>query len=115
MTTSPSSDAARSRHLAMLLTSTLAAPIQRLEDSKLNDSRQQQPDDANFVSQICLDDYLKTHGVVGTGGQAKMLIQSGDVRVNGERETRRRRKLSAGDVIELLGQRILVQADDQTP
>ena len=50
-----------------------------------------------------LDHLLKILGITDTGGQAKRLIQSGDVKVNGEPETRRRRKLSAGDVVEFDG------------
>jgi ribosome-associated protein len=37
---------------------------------------------------------------VGTGGQAKQIIQAGEVLVNGKVETRRRRRLRAGDVVE---------------
>lgn len=48
---------------------------------------------------ISLNDALKLAGLAGTGGQAKMLIQSGQVKVNGEVETRRKRKLREGDVI----------------
>lgn len=48
---------------------------------------------------IRLDQFLKLTGVVGTGGQAKVIVQSGDVAVNGQVETRRRRKLVAGDVV----------------
>jgi ribosome-associated protein len=48
---------------------------------------------------ITLDQFLKTTGLVGTGGQAKIAIQEGYVTVNGELETRRRRKLALGDVI----------------
>ena len=48
-----------------------------------------------------LDDALKLAGVAATGGEAKMLIQGGAVRVNGEVETRRKRRLSEGDVIEI--------------
>ena len=65
------------------------------------------------VPRIALDDFLKTGGFVGTGGQAKFLIQGGEVLVNGQTETRRRRKVQPGDVIELLGQRIVVQRDEQ--
>lgn len=50
-----------------------------------------------------LDQFLKLYGITDTGGQAKLLIQSGQVKVNGEPETRRRRKLSAGDVVEVDG------------
>lgn len=60
---------------------------------------------------ITLNDFIKTLGVVGTGGQAKMLIQSGEVMVNGLCETRRRRKLHSGDVVELLDIRAVVSQD----
>ena len=65
------------------------------------------------ATRISLDDFLKTGGHVGTGGQAKFLIQGGDVLVNGQIETRRRRKLLPGDVIELLGKRIVVPEAQQ--
>lgn len=64
-----------------------------------------QPDSA---AAIRLDDFLKYCGVVGTGGQAKVLIQAGEVQVNGEVETRRRKQLERGDVVELLGERFVV-------
>jgi ribosome-associated protein len=63
---------------------------------------------------ISLDDFLKTHALVISGGHAKLLIQSGGVMVNGEVETRRRRKLQLGDAVELLDQRIVVQDSDLT-
>jgi ribosome-associated protein len=50
-----------------------------------------------------LDQFLKLRGIADTGGQAKLLIQGGEVRVNGEVETRRRRKLVAGDVVKVDG------------
>ncbi|MCU0871157.1 MAG: RNA-binding S4 domain-containing protein [Pirellulaceae bacterium] len=50
-----------------------------------------------------LDQFLKLRGIADTGGQAKLLIQGGEVRVNGALETRRRRKLVAGDVVEVDG------------
>ena len=55
-----------------------------------------------------LGDFLKIEGAVDTGGQAKLAIQSGRVRVNGEVETRRGRKLQPGDIVELEGQRFVV-------
>jgi ribosome-associated protein len=55
-----------------------------------------------------LDQFLKHSAVVGSGGEAKYLIQNGEVKVNGEVETRRRRKLAAGDVIEFRGKSIPV-------
>ncbi|MCH7729875.1 MAG: RNA-binding S4 domain-containing protein [Planctomycetes bacterium] len=50
-----------------------------------------------------LDQLLKLCGVAGTGGQAKLLIQGGEVLVNGELETRRSRKLVLGDVVQFDG------------
>ena len=44
-----------------------------------------------------LQDFLKLAGLVGTGGEAKFRIQAGEVRLNGEIETRRRRKVQRGD------------------
>ncbi|MBA6414015.1 RNA-binding S4 domain-containing protein [Parahaliea sp. F7430] len=43
---------------------------------------------------------LKFEGLVATGGEAKLLIGEGFVSVNGEVETRRRRKMLSGDIIE---------------
>jgi ribosome-associated protein len=50
---------------------------------------------------ITLGQALKAADVVGSGGEAKVLIQAGEVLVNGEVETRRGRKLLPGDVIEV--------------
>lgn len=58
---------------------------------------------------IRLDQFLKAHAVVGTGGQAKLLIQDGQVLVNGEVETRRRRQLRNGDVVQLDDQQLTVE------
>jgi len=53
--------------------------------------------------EIRLDQFLQLCGVP-TGGQAKMLIQGGEVLVNGEVETRRRKKLVVGDEVSLDGE-----------
>ncbi len=50
-----------------------------------------------------LDQFLKICGIAGTGGQAKLLIQGGEIHVNGELETRRRRKLAIGDTVQFEG------------
>ena len=42
---------------------------------------------------------LKFSGLAESGGHAKQMIVSGVVRVNGEAETRKGRKLRAGDVV----------------
>ncbi len=59
--------------------------------------------DANSEKPLCLDQFLKLTGIAGTGGQAKLMIQGGEILVNGEVEIRRRRKLTAGDVVEADG------------
>ena len=61
-------------------------------------------------SEIRLDQFLKLRGLADTGGQAKVLIQLGEVRVNGETETRRRHKLHPGDVVQLGQVRLVVEA-----
>jgi len=43
---------------------------------------------------------LKFEGLVASGGEAKFLIAEGNVRVNGQIETRKRKKLVSGDIIE---------------
>lgn len=43
---------------------------------------------------------LKFEGVVASGGEAKLVIDQGLVRVNDEIETRKRKKIYAGDTIE---------------
>ena len=52
---------------------------------------------------IRLDALLKFAGAVGTGGEAKLLIQEGGVRVNGQVCTMRGKKLRPGDRAELNG------------
>ena len=52
---------------------------------------------------------LKFEGLVTTGGEAKLLIGDGQVSVNGEIETRRRKKIVNGDVIEFRGEQLQVQ------
>ncbi len=61
---------------------------------------------------IKLDQFLKLAQIVQTGGQAKQLIQSGEVLVNRAVETRRGRKLYPGDVVEVAGEELHVQTDD---
>ena len=51
---------------------------------------------------------LKAASLVGSGGEAKVLIQAEEVSVNGEIETRRGRRLEEGDVIEVGDERLEV-------
>ncbi|EKQ71078.1 hypothetical protein OsccyDRAFT_1396 [Leptolyngbyaceae cyanobacterium JSC-12] len=60
---------------------------------------------------IKLDQFLKLKGLVQTGGQAKLLIQAGEVEVNGTVETRRGRKLVKGDRVSTMGETITVDSN----
>ncbi len=51
--------------------------------------------------QIRLGQFLKLAGLAEDGAQARELVQSGDVRVNGATEVRRGRRLSPGDLVEV--------------
>lgn len=53
--------------------------------------------DTDFIR---LDSFLKMCDAVQTGGHAKMVIQDGEVRVNGEICTQRGKKLRSGDCAE---------------
>lgn len=53
------------------------------------------------TGEIRLGQFLKLAGLVEDGAEARIAVQSGDVRVNGEVETRRGHRLEAGDVVEV--------------
>ncbi len=61
---------------------------------------------------IELDQFLKLAEVTQSGGQAKHLIQSGAVLVNGVVETRRGKKLRPGDSISVGGEEFIVGSDN---
>jgi ribosome-associated protein len=61
---------------------------------------------------IRLDHFLKREGLTQTGGHAKQAIQGGEVMVNGLVETRRKRKLHAGDTVEFAGRSVVVTDAD---
>ena len=58
---------------------------------------------------LSLGQALKVANLVGSGGEAKVLIQMGEVAVNGEVETRRGRRLQGGDVVEVGNERLEVR------
>lgn len=51
---------------------------------------------------------LKFEGMVASGGEAKMVIADGNVMVNGEFETQKRKKIVSGDIIEFGGETIRI-------
>ncbi|MBX7094197.1 MAG: RNA-binding S4 domain-containing protein [Flavobacteriales bacterium] len=57
---------------------------------------------------IELNNLLKLLGLTETGGEANLRIDAGEVKVNGNTETRRRNKLRSGDVVEFDGEKITI-------
>lgn len=60
---------------------------------------------------------LKFEGMASSGGQAKLVIEHGQVKVNGVIETRKRKKIVSGDVIEfsseIICMKLIGKSDDQ--
>ena len=56
-----------------------------------------------------LDQFLKWKNLVSSGGEAKILIKSGSVKVNGIVETRRGRKLNQGDKVIFLKNELIFE------
>ena len=54
---------------------------------------------------------LKLETMVQSGGEAKFVIAEGLVRVNGEVETRKSKKIFSGDIIEFEEERILISIE----
>lgn len=70
----------------------------------------QKPEEIKIITEfIRLDAFLKFTASVGTGGEAKLLIQDGEVSVNGEICTQRTHKLYDGDVVEVGGESYIVR------
>jgi len=74
----------------------------------------QQHDDSQTATlnseYIELDKLLKRENLAASGGEAKYLVSQGVVQVNGETETRKRRKLYAGDVVTYNGVNVRIAA-----
>ena len=56
-----------------------------------------------------LDQFLKWQNLVSTGGEAKIIIKSGSVKVNGLVEIRRGRKLNKGDKVMFLKNELIFE------
>ena len=59
-----------------------------------------------------LDQFLKWKDIVSSGGEAKYLINAGLIKVNGEIEKRRGRKLLDGDIVEFQELELIVSKID---
>jgi len=58
---------------------------------------------------IELNKVLKLMNLVETGGEAKIRIEQGEVRVNGQVEYRKRNKLRKGDRVDFMGQSLNIR------
>jgi ribosome-associated protein len=62
------------------------------------------------IKSIELNVFLNKIGIAATGGKAKQIIRSGEIKVNGEIETRNKKKLHEGDIVEYFGKMHTVEA-----
>jgi len=62
---------------------------------------------AEFIELIKL---LKLLHIAQSGGHAKIMVDEGEVKLNGEVEYRKRAKLRPGDVVETSGKKISIEA-----
>ncbi len=83
----------------------------------MNSESEQKQDDSRSLKienlPIELYKILKLEGLVQSGGEAKHVIADGLVTVNGEVETRKRKKIVSGDRIEFAGARIEISTVDE--
>ena len=62
-----------------------------------------------FIKTMKLDQFLKWHNFASSGGEAKNIIKSGLVKVNGEIEIKRGRKLVKGDKVMFLKNELIFE------
>ena len=62
-----------------------------------------------FIKTMKLDQFLKWHNFVSSGGEAKNIIKSGLVKVNGKIEIKRGRKLVKGDKVMFLKNELIFE------
>jgi ribosome-associated protein len=58
---------------------------------------------------IELNKFMKLHKWVGSGGEANIRIENGEVSVNGQTETQKRKKLRAGHTVNFLSHQVSVE------
>ena len=63
----------------------------------------------NGAEYIELIKMLKLLRIASSGGEAKMMVDNGEARLNGNPESRKRAKLRVGDVVEIFGKRISIE------
>ncbi|MCG8412495.1 MAG: RNA-binding S4 domain-containing protein [Bacteroidales bacterium] len=62
--------------------------------------------DSEYIELIKL---LKVTNICNSGGQAKLIVDDKEVKLNGEIETRKRAKLRVGDKIEVFNETIIIE------
>lgn len=79
----------------------MARPPGHCHDVPVSTKQPRQPDlpAVHVRGEIKLGQFLKLAGLVEDGAEARIAVQSGDVTVNGEVETRRGHHLADGDVV----------------
>lgn len=78
--------------------------MERRKEKKMNVIKLREKDE--FIK---LGQALKAAGLVGSGVEAKDVIMDGLVKVNGETDTRRGRKLYPDDVVDYDGEQIKIE------
>lgn len=63
-------------------------------------------DDSEYIELIKL---LKATSICGSGGEAKSIVDDGQVKLNGQIENRKRAKLRKGDKIEVFDKSIIIE------
>ena len=63
-------------------------------------------EDSEYIELIKL---LKVTSICGSGGEAKHMVDEGEVKLNGKLENRKRAKLRIGDKIEIFDQIIVIE------
>jgi ribosome-associated protein len=58
---------------------------------------------------INLTQLLKAAHVISSGSDAHYLIETGEVKVNGKTDTRKRAKLYEGDYVEIYDKKIIIE------
>ena len=61
---------------------------------------------AEYIELIKL---LKLLRIAESGGQAKMMVEDGEAKLNGHPESRKRAKLRPGDVVQIFGNKIMIE------
>ncbi|WAW14920.1 RNA-binding S4 domain-containing protein [Peptostreptococcus equinus] len=62
--------------------------------------------DSEFIK---LDQFLKLANIAMSGGEAKVLVMSEEIKVNGEISTQRGKKLKSGDIVEFNNDKFLIK------